>query len=354
MNKKKILVIGASGVLGDIICAELLNTFSDDIELFIGDYSPQRGQETAEKYRASYCNTDLDDVVELSSIIIKMDLVVVTIKQSEPIIQKICIEGSVNCIDVTLSYSFAKKVADLFFGITNVKSTSVVMAGLFPGLSGVMLEKIVSGFDTVTNINMTMIQNMNVSAGGNGIKDMLAIISKDIEIAGGKKYYPGFKIKRNIEIPQLSKRYAVRMITYPERNVFFEKYKLSSINYWTAWNSRIFTTFISFLVRTKLIKICINKLSNKTIGKIVKHNDKRTEEIIILAEVDGEIDGYKKIKRICLKSFSDYGTTAKTVAALAITTFKNRFCGFVYPFQIAKFDDIISIINDNRLEIYEY
>ena len=52
---KKILVIGASGSLGQKICQSLISFFKEDVHLYIGDYKEERGKLIASKYkRANY------------------------------------------------------------------------------------------------------------------------------------------------------------------------------------------------------------------------------------------------------------------------------------------------------------
>lgn len=44
---KKMMVVGASGVLGKLICMELLRVFEKQIKLIVTDYKNERGKRLA-------------------------------------------------------------------------------------------------------------------------------------------------------------------------------------------------------------------------------------------------------------------------------------------------------------------
>jgi len=41
---KKMMVVGASGVLGKLVCTELLRIFENQINLIVTDYKTERGK----------------------------------------------------------------------------------------------------------------------------------------------------------------------------------------------------------------------------------------------------------------------------------------------------------------------
>lgn len=354
--KTKIIVIGASGVLGGLICNEVNNLFGNDIILFVGDYHTTRGENTAQKFNAKFCETNINDIEKLSDSLSDMDLVIITINQQEPIIQSICIEKKLLCIDVTAFYSFTKKVQELYRNIKgDSKPTSLLMAGFFPGLSGLILQKAIKSFDSVDDVNISLVQNTNAKAGASGILDMLKIISqpviithKDIEIRK-----PGFLIKREIKLTALGKRYKLRLISHSEKSMIEEMYSVDNLHYWTAWNNAVFNTIISFLKRTSILKFITSRIKRETLKKIIKHDESKSEETVLIVDIKGYKNGIEYKKSFFIKTFSDYGTTAKTTAALAKVILAKKNQGACLPLEITNLDEILEIINNKRIEYYE-
>ncbi|MBN2436509.1 MAG: hypothetical protein JXK07_14710 [Spirochaetes bacterium] len=352
----KIIVIGASGVLGGLICTEILNLFKKNVKLFIGDYKSNRGKITADYFNAEFCETNIDDLNELSLSLSGKDLVIITINQKEPVIQKLCLEKSIPCIDITAFYSFAKKVQTLYNTDTNDnKSTSIIMAGFWPGLSGLLLTEALKEFDEVYESNISLIQNTNAKAGASGIVDMLKIISEPVNTMYNDTNITlsGFSLKRKIKLPFANKEYTTRLISHSEKQMLSEKLPVRNINYWTTWNNCFFNLLISIMNKTKLLNIIVNKIDKNTINKIPRHDAKKSEETILVVDVKGKKENNIIVKKLCIKTFSDYGTTAKIVAALARESLTNRTAGVCLPLEITTLNKVLKIINDERIEYYD-
>ena len=357
MNKKvKIVVIGASGVLGELICSELNHLFENSIKLFVGDYHTKRGKITADKFNAEFCETNTDNIDKLSTSLSGKDIAVVTINKIEPVIQKICLEKSILCIDVTVFYSFAKKVQDLYSCNTDLKSTSVLMAGFIPGLSGLLLKKAINDFDEINESNITLLQNTNAKAGASGIIDMLKIISEPVSTIFDNKNIDlsGFSLKREIRIPRSDINYKVRLISHSEKHLLLEKLHIKNLNYWTAWNSSFFNILVSFIRSTGLINFVTKKIKKEAMKKMIKHDENKSEETVLIADVKGYKGKLEQSKYLVIKSFSDYGTTAKITAALAEIILHKKTEGVCFPFEITTIDEMLDIMNDKRIKYHEY
>ncbi|MFF5995015.1 saccharopine dehydrogenase NADP-binding domain-containing protein [Lysinibacillus sp. KU-BSD001] len=105
---KRVMVVGSSGVLGKLICTELLRIFGNTIHLVVSDYKTSRGKETATTLgsgvRFQYLDIHHKESVEQA--LQEVDIIIVATKQTTPIIQKVCIEQKVFCIDVTVFGDF--------------------------------------------------------------------------------------------------------------------------------------------------------------------------------------------------------------------------------------------------------
>lgn len=102
------MVIGASGVLGQFICTELLRVYDNQIKLILTDYKSERGTELANSLNndVKFEYLDVNNIENVKQVIKNIDAVVVVLKQKTPIIQETCIHNQILCADVTPFYDF--------------------------------------------------------------------------------------------------------------------------------------------------------------------------------------------------------------------------------------------------------
>ncbi|MGE7920828.1 saccharopine dehydrogenase NADP-binding domain-containing protein [Viridibacillus sp. NPDC093762] len=350
---KKILVIGASGVLGKLVCIELLRIFDNQIKLIVTDYKAERGKKLANSLNnnVQFKYLDVNKVENVKRVIENIDIVVVVLKQEVPNVQKICIDNKIICLDVTPFYDFIEKVNELNQSAEMNNVGSIVMSGFFPGLSGLMVQKAVSNFEEVTEINVGLLQNTNAKAGISGILDMLKIISQQVKFEN--KIISGFTKKRKMYFLNHHKEKEVRLIHHSEKILLKNKLKVNSINYWTSWNVNIFNKLVSLLRRLGFFEI-IHKFGNKFLSKIVKHNTNKNENAFLTVEVKGLIGNKEKVKIVSISTFSDYHTTAMVTASLTKIALQKKVKGVVFPFEVLDLEELLSEINCPNIVIEEF
>lgn len=349
---KKIMVVGASGVLGQLVCSELIRIFDSQIRLIVTDYKIERGEKLANSFNTDvqfrYLDANREENVKQA--IKNIDIVVVVLKQKNPYIQKVCIENKILCLDVTPYYEFVEKVNELNEDAQNNDIGSVVMSGFFPGLSGLMVKKAISNFSEVIEINVGLLQNTNAKAGISGILDMLNIIAQPVKFEN--KVIFGFTNKRKMDFLHHLKEKEVRCIDHSEKTILKETLGINSINYWTSWNVNVFNNLVSLLRQVGFIK---NIHKHKDfLSKVVKHKPHKNENIFLTVEVKGVIDNKEKLKILTLSTFSDYHTTAMATASLAKIAQQKNVKGVVYPFEITDIDELLSKINCPNIIIEEF
>lgn len=355
---KKIMVVGASGVLGRLVCMELLRIFNNQVNLVVTDYKEERGKRLAESINREVIFQYLDVTNEESIMkaIQNVDIVIVVVKQQNPYIQRACIDNHVTCIDVTPFSNFVEKVKLLHQDAEKNDVGSIVMSGFFPGLSGLMVNKAVSNFQEVTDVNIGLLQNTNAKAGVSGILDMLKIISQRVDYY--KDNYTanvsGFTKKRKMSFDEPYNESEVRLIGQAEKDFLNQKLKMEQINYWTAWNNQFFNKQIFFLKKLGVIDTILKLNNNKFLSKVVKHNPDKNEKAFLTVEVKGIIDNKECIKTLSLSTFSDYHTTAMVTAVLAKVTVHKKIKGVVFPFEITDIDEMLSEINDKDIVLKEF
>ncbi|MDR4316254.1 saccharopine dehydrogenase [Niallia circulans] len=341
---EKVIVVGAAGVLGKLICTELLRIFNNSIKLVVTDYKIKRGENLANSLNsgAEFQYLDVDNEENIKKVIRNVDIVIVGLKQKTPSIQKTCIENKILCIDVTPFYDFVETVQELNQRAEKNNTASVVMSGFFPGLSGLITQKAIAEFQEITEINVALLQNANAQAGVTGIFDMLSIIAQPVKFQNN--VLSGFTKKRKMHFQNHAKEKVVRLIEHSEKKIIKEKLTVAPIYYWTSWNVIPFNKLVSLLRKIGLLNILQN-LNKKLVSKVVKHKPNKNENAFLTVEVKGNIDNKKMIRTISLSTFSDYHTTAIVTASLAKIALKTDIKGVVYPFEITNLDELLSMAN---------
>lgn len=351
----KIMVIGASGVLGRLICNELIRIYANKIELIVTDYKLNREEELVNSINQNVKFQCVDVTSEQSIIegLQNIDVVIVALKQSNPLVQKVCIERRILCIDVTPFASFVYKVDTFSQEAIKNKVGTIVMSGFFPGLSGLMVKKAASKFDNVTEVNVGLLQSTNAKAGISGIVDMLKIINEDV-VTSESVVVKGFTEKRKMNFGNLSTKKEVKRINHAEKEFLQRKLSIENINYWTAWDSQLFNKQILLLKKLKVINLIHSFKKKQFLSKIVKHDPYKPETAFLTVEVKGYIGEKRYIRTLLLSTFSDYHLTAMVTAALTKVALKKDLTGRFFPFEIANIDEILFEINSKGICYKEY
>lgn len=345
---KKVLVVGASGVVGNLICSEILRIFEHDVSLNITDYIENRGKELAQLLGADtrYHFLDVKKAETVAQVIKEMDLVIVALNQQYPLIQKACIDNGIICLDITPYTSLVDKVYLMQQDAVDREEKLVVMAGFFPGLSGLMVKHAITNFQRVDEVHIGLLQNTNAKAGLAGIIDMLKIISQPVIKTSG------FKQMRKMPF-SIGER-EVRLIDHAEKRYLKDKFKIGKINYWTAWNNSFFNKMIYSMKQVGLIHWLTSQRNNNILAKLVKHNPAKAETTFLTVEVKGSMSGLETTKIVTLTTFSDYHTTAMATAALAKIALRKSINGVMFPFEFTTLDEVVKEMKcDGKMSIKE-
>jgi len=91
---------------------------------------------------------DINSIDSIERGLHEADFVIVAIQQSEPLIQKQCIEKNIHSIDLSVTPLFIQKALQLNSKAQN-QSLQIITGGLFPGLSGILVKEISDSTNTV-------------------------------------------------------------------------------------------------------------------------------------------------------------------------------------------------------------
>ncbi|KMK74989.1 saccharopine dehydrogenase NADP-binding domain-containing protein [Alkalihalobacillus pseudalcaliphilus] len=345
---KKILIVGATGTLGQLVYRDIRRLFPEDVTFAITDYNKERGIDFASNKGkgTEWRYLNVMDAGSIEQALVGVDFVVILVKQLEPKIQELCIERKIPSLDVTPFYALYTdtiKYGDYALG----QETGVLLfSGFLPGLSGLLIQKAVANFDKIESVDIGFLQNKNANVGITGIKDMLRLINEPIR--NQEKTF-SFSQTRKMSFLGHQKPKKVRNIEHAERLLLIDKYPIS---YWTGWSDNTFNTLIYILKKAGLLPFII-KLSPNIMKKIVKHNPENPEEAILTVEVKGHIQNKLTIKRYSLQTFSDYQTTSLVTAALLKIMLSKQVDGVVVPYEITNIDEVLGLINNKDIKLEE-
>lgn len=352
----KVMVIGASGALGQLICKELIHIFGSQLKLIVTDYKRERGEDLTHSMQpfAFFEHLDATNSNDLNKKINNVDIVVVSLNQTKPLIQEVCIKKRITCIDVSPFGFFVNEVEKLHNHALQAGVSSIVMSGFLPGLSGIMVNQSVQEFEEVRRVDVGLLQNTNAKAGISGIIDMLHIVSQNVVYKDipHDSCIKGFTKKQIMSFNNPVGNKEVRLIQHDEKMFLSNKLSVPQVNYWTAWNEKKFNRQIALLRTTGILRLLTTMSNANFLSKAIKHNPNKSEDAHMTVEVIGTVDKKHCKKTIMLSSPSDYHLTAMVTAALAKIVAKEKKSGVLFPFQLTDVRRLLGEIDREEI-IYQ-
>lgn len=166
----RVLVLGASGTLGSQVGTALETA---GFEVLRGVRSPLRPGDVP---------VDIHDRRSLESATAHVDLVVVAVPHTDPLVQQVCAQAAVPCLDVSPHLELRDSARRT---LREQGPASIVMCGLYPGLSGILASHVAAGLDEVEEISVGLLQSTNARVGPAGVRDMLASLARPVPESGG-------------------------------------------------------------------------------------------------------------------------------------------------------------------------
>ncbi|MDJ0877197.1 MAG: SDR family NAD(P)-dependent oxidoreductase [Halieaceae bacterium] len=360
-NPKKILVVGATGGVGRFISEEVMRMFGLG-SLVVGDYRRERGAAFANELGAevSFRCVDVTQRGSIENAVEGVDAVIVAVQQVDPVVQSVCLESRIPCLDVTLNAELLEKARTLDAQPEARATASIMMAGLIPGLSGVMVKHVVETLHDVSAIDVGLLQSSQGSAGTMGIADMLGAFAQSVEFRshGTQHVRPGFTVKREMEFPQPFGIFTQRLINYVEAPVVAAHCGVHDVNYWTGFDRPAFEMLVVCLNKVGLLRLFNLQTTRKglaTLFALTKRGSGPESETIALSiEVSGSVDGSPRTRTLGLVGPSDYGTTAICVVSMTRLLLENRVeaTGICLPMEVFTLDSLVEAMDCDEVTLH--
>lgn len=354
-NEKSVIVIGSSGVLGALICAQVQNLFPYGLNLTVTDYNAKRGTEFAkslgENTQFRYLN--INERKSIESAIEGTNLCIIALTQQEPVIQEVCIEKRIDSVDVVNSYEFVKKAKLLNKKAMENNTSVILMAGFFPGLSGVIINDLINDNPAFDKFDVGYLANKNGQMGLSGLKEVIKIMSQPVlySINGKCREYPAFKVKKKLSYAEPFRDKVSFLVKWSgEEEVLKEIYPYIDFNYWITTDKKLFTYIFKFVRVLISLKFFNSDKKKEQLAQFIFKNIKRDERLPETTSLS--FYGKDSLNRgICIKRSilvdSDYKTTALFATAIAKKVYAGKFKGVLFPFQITNYSEISDIMERN-------
>ena len=347
---KTVLLIGAGEGLGQMVVECFMELPPDEYQIVLGDLDPPKLETLARKSGGRPRQVNARERESLRNALAGVDVVVVTLKQPAPLIQEVCTEAGIPSLDVAVFGEHVRKVRALPSIASG--SPSLLLAGFFPGLSGILVNEVIGGFDNVDRVDLSLIQNTNARVGLTGIRDMLHILTRPVPDLRGSGAIRGFSQKRRVKIPGEA-WLPVRRIDHYEEHMLKEKWPEVTFSSWTGWNRPTFSAMLSLLNRVGLLSWLAGSRGN-LLELALRHRPDRGEETWLMVEASGKQDGRVTKRGLALRAPSDYGTAARVAVGLIPHLLRYPGRGVLFPFEVVTMEAILPALGDKlRLERWE-
>ncbi len=357
----RILVIGSAGGVGRRVCAEVARQCGSD-SLVLGDHRIERAESQAREHPgATVQRVDLHDTACLESALGHgLSAVIVCPRQERPEVQRICVERGIPCLDVTIEPEFIAQVHALDARARETGTPLLTMAGMWPGLSGLMAVRAAGMLDRVDRVDLALCQSTQSKVGPEGIADMMGCFAKPVlERRGGRsREVPGFSVKRRIDYPEPFGSRSHRLVDFVEGGVLAEALGVAEVQTWTGFDSAAFQALVSLLRRAGLLGLFRRKGTGLRLARFVNAvkglGPEGPEPIALVALARGEQGGRAREVRLSLEGPSDYGITAMSAVAMArLLGGRAGAAGAGHPLRLFDLHEVIEAIAHPEMKLSE-
>lgn len=339
----KILILGSSGILGKRVTEKAIAVFGME-SVIISDYKSDRLEVRRAELETKWGSSpgtiviNVDSAQDIHQGLEHIDYVFCCIRQKAPLVQKECIYRGISSIDPSVSPSFIEQVLQLN-NLKKTNGTQLIMAGLFPGLSGILIKEIAIP-DHVIDIGL--LQSSCGINGKTGVSDMLQVLSKDVNRAYGPIL--NSRSRKVFDYPFFGRK-SLRLVDFIERD-----YLLRSgirTNIWTAFDVESVTNRVYFLKKMGVFKLLQKPALERMLSSFFALEDNNNQpEPIGLSLTCGE-------RTISMQLKSDYGTTASCMVGYMHIISKRRDITklVLFPHEVFSFPEMESELKGEILQI---
>lgn len=348
----RIVVAGASGALGRVVCRAVLDLIPG-ADLVVGDRREERGARTAQSVGArSAVRLDTDDPDSVRIALAGASLVIVTQPQDEPVLQRGSLAAGAHCVDVTTDPALTAQVRPLDAPARAAGLASVAMAGLFPGLSGLLAAHVAGQLDQVERVWVGLRQSANAEVGRTGIVEMLHLLAAPVPAGSGR-------VPRHV-----LGGVRMRPIAYPEGTILGEHLNVvgehmgalgghpagpaatPAVRYATGWDAPALIWVVGALARLRLLRPLTPALA-----RLVRYDPGQPQDVELEVRALGRTGDRTTVRSAHLAADSDYGATAVAAAAIGALALDGAVRGAGVPMELMSWGDLLPRLDHDVVRV---
>lgn len=325
MCRKKVLVVGGTGVAGRFIVDYLLR----DPEVCELSVSSRGIHEVSDK-RVGFIQMDIHDTEALNAVVRQFDIVILALGPFSSVgmeVYKVCLRNHVICIDINDDYKHAECVLDLKKGnAADCRGTVFTGMGLCPGLTTFMLEYAADCLEKpASDAYLRLYFGAGVASGKASIMNMFEGFKEDIRVisAGNiKKMNPRkYPWNRTFSFDCLHTHLPLIYFSSPEVKTIRQAGRLNALrNFDCAFHLQHLPMGIVPLLRmSALVRRLICKMVDKQQDRL-DENAGNEKAVIAYASVRNR---YSSVK-CSLRSDSSFRLTGAFCATIVLLILKGR------------------------------
>ena len=285
-RQARVGVLGASGRLGTLIVREAASAGLETIPMS--------------------SRTDLAQ----SSALAEIEALIIASPSRNSDVHGLALEAGCHVIDVGIDETAIRSALAFDDKARDERRRIVLMAGLAPGMSGMMALDFVRRFPAAKAITVVLVQSSQGAAGKRGVSDMLDMLTdplqpKAIDLKGLGDVVSGPN-PRGFWLPT------------PERTFLKGQANGQAVTYLTLFDAEWTNRGVEYLGRLRQSSQPLYRFAREILTSVKsKQPTPSSEDVHLVAlatEDNGEIVG-----REILSFVSDYGATAKTACALTLS-----------------------------------
>ncbi|ADU29519.1 saccharopine dehydrogenase family protein [Evansella cellulosilytica] len=363
LQMKNILVIGGYGQVGSVICKALSHFYPKKV------MAAGRNIEKAKNFSLSMdgnvlpLELDIYHVDATDEVFQSTQLVIMCLDQKNTSFVEKCIQNKVNYIDISPSYKILSSIERLNTKAHKSGITIVLGVGLAPGLTNLMVKKIIAELDIVNKTDMYLMLGIGEKHGNDGVEWLLNNINDKYAITehGHKRKVSSFTEGKHVDLPkQYGKRKAYRF-NLADQHIISKTLEVENVSTRFFYDSAFTTNALAILKKIGVFKLLSYKHFKKMFVKIFVGTlhifDKLnigSEDYLVKAEVCGERKGKEVTIESVLFGSNNTAITGNVASIIAMKLIENKYAsGVYYSEQLFELDEILSHLDEEILYTYE-
>ena len=256
----------------------------------------------------TWCHYPRGRIFSVHGSLSTLDALIIASPSNSNKIHRLAIEAGCHVIDVGINENAIRAALTLSEETQNKSLKIVLMAGLAPGLSGLMAHEMALRFPAATCVSVVLVQSAKGAAGKRGVVDMLDMLTDPMQA-------PMTTLTDLFDLASLNNKLKAFVLPTPERNLLPRNEEGPEFHYFTIFDASWMNQAVIFLRVLRQFSSGLYQVLRDAIS-VVKSNQvaPSSEDVTLVAiavGADGEPIGREEI------SFpSDYGATARVACEL--------------------------------------